>query len=74
MIDYMTLLQKDYVYCEVGFEEMFKKFDIDGNGTVDKQEMAIFIKNIITDQEGEEHHHHHDGNGGETGNIDENSF
>ena len=43
----MPDLQKNFVFSEAEFEKLFHEFDLDGNGTVEKDEMAEFIKNLL---------------------------
>ena len=33
-------------FCEEDFKQCFKEFDKDGSGTIEKDEMAEFIKNV----------------------------
>lgn len=43
----MSEFRKDFVFSEAEFEKLFKEFDQDGNGTVEKHEMAHFIQNLM---------------------------
>ena len=44
MIDTLTNLGLDDVLSNKQFEEVFETLDKDKNGTVEKEEMVIFIK------------------------------
>lgn len=44
--EYLPELKQGFKYSEDGFEALFKEFDLDGNGSVDRFEMTEFIKKI----------------------------
>ena len=44
MKDLLTRLGEDPKISEDEFNELFRDFDEDGNGTVSRDEMALFIK------------------------------
>ena len=33
---------------DADFEEIFTKFDVDGNGKIDKEEMTLFIRDMMS--------------------------
>ena len=45
-MDTLTKMCEDFPYRDDDFDKCFNEFDTDGNGTIDKEEMLIFIKKI----------------------------
>ena len=45
--EYMPSFLPGFVYSHKAFELMFLKIDDDSSGTVDRQELAIFVINLL---------------------------
>ena len=46
MLESLVNLGAQATFSDEGFEELFKTFDVDASGTIEKDEMAMFIKLI----------------------------
>lgn len=47
VIEYMPEFKLDFKFTEQEYEQLFKEVDLDGNGDIDKYEMAEFLTKIL---------------------------
>jgi len=46
VMETLASMKDDEAFSEADFEECFKEFDLDGSGTIEKEEMVMFIKKV----------------------------
>jgi Ca2+-binding EF-hand superfamily protein len=46
VMETLTSMKDDEGFTEADFEACFKEFDLDGSGTIEKEEMVTFIKKV----------------------------
>ena len=46
VMETLTSMRDDEGFTEADFEACFKEFDLDGSGTIEKEEMVTFIKKV----------------------------
>ena len=51
VMDNIPGFDEDRIYNDDAFEDIFKDFDLNGSGTVERHEMVSFIKRIMCENE-----------------------
>jgi Ca2+-binding EF-hand superfamily protein len=46
VMETLSSMKDDELFTEADFEACFKEFDLDGSGTIEKEEMVSFIKKV----------------------------
>jgi len=46
VMETLSSMKDDESFTEADFEACFKEFDLDGSGTIEKEEMVTFIKKV----------------------------
>lgn len=46
VMETLASMRDDETFTEADFEACFKEFDLDGSGTIEKEEMVMFIKKV----------------------------
>ena len=46
VMETLASMKDDEGFSEADFEACFKEFDLDGSGTIEKEEMVMFIKKV----------------------------